>query len=530
MANTSYTSVQEAAVEFANSIASIVNAAAAETAGVDVMWFRATPDKRSQDVIFQSYTLYGVCDCPLKFKAVYTDTGYDDAAITYNIMGLEYSVPLTLEIALQTWQDATGNDGTIPQRGDIVFIPASRKLVEVVSMTPVKAIGAQLTSYKVNCSIYKPTRSRLVGDNLKTSIEDNTVNLKSLFGDDIKNTFENVIDDKQLSMFNSTQQDIHKTVIPNNTADSTVEQPIANIISHELLVDGHLVARNCYDMNTDKNPVVKYAKTDTIDASSYRTYSCWICLDETDTYKNIKSFTTDIETVEIKTASGKETVQRPTGNKIYIKEYSGKRFDAGTEVVIERGNIIICGTVLDTDTYTIQIHPSAIRALNRAVKNWTNLPGYVIRKDNSINLLHAEGKSSYYDISIHANCSVYFDFNGTTVVLQSPVKLKPSKWYGIVLNYCGALSVNIFESDPELKQICAVSGIKQSSGLSDEFSYSINKSKSKMTNIRLYTAANTDIDKQITDLVSFNTPYDSLAVINDSADKPLNKPYVGQQR
>ena len=167
MSNNVYLSAQEAAINFANSIANMINAAAAETAGIDVLWFRATPDKRSQDVVFQSYTLYGVNDCPLEFKAVYTDTGYDDAAITYNIMGLEYSVPLTLEIAVQTWKTATSDDGTIPQRGDIVFIPTSRKLVEVVSMTPIKAIGAQLTSYKVNCSVYKPTRSRLVGENLK---------------------------------------------------------------------------------------------------------------------------------------------------------------------------------------------------------------------------------------------------------------------------------------------------------------------------------------------------------------------------
>lgn len=518
-------------MEFANSIASIVNAAAAETAGVDVMWFRATPDKRSQDVIFQSYTLYGVSDCPLKFKAVYTDTGYDDAAITYNIMGLEYSVPLTLEIAVQTWQDVTGNDGTIPQRGDIVFIPASRKLVEVVSMTSVKAIGAQLTSYKVNCSIYKPTRSRLVGDNLKTSIEDNTVNLKSLFGDDIKNTFENIVDDNQLSMFNSTQEDKHKTITLNNTADSTTEQPIMNIISHELLVDGHLVARSCYNMNVDRNPVVRYTAKDIIDASSCRSYSCWFCLDDAEGYRNIKSFTTDVDLIDVKTSAGTtEKVERPKGDKIYIKEYSGKRFEAGTEVVIERGNIVLCGTVMDSSAYTVKLHPSAIRALNKSVKNWFKLMGYVIREDNSVNLLHGDGKSSYYDISLHANCCITLDFNGTTLILQSPVKFKPGKWYGLVLNYGGLLSLSVFESDPALKQICSVSGIRNSFGLNDEFIYSINKSKSKMTNIRLYTVANTDVDKQITDLVSFNTPYNSLAVINDSADKPLNKPYVGQQR
>ena len=213
-------SLQEAAIQYAKSMALNINAAAAEVAGVEVMWFRAKPDKRSQDVIFQSYTLYGVEDCPLRFKAMYSDTGYDDAAITYNIMGLEYAIPLTLEIALKTWTTATEEDGSLPQRGDVVFIPLSNKLVEVVSMTPVKAIGAQITSYKVNCSIYKPTRSRLVGENLKESIAANTENLYSRFGEDIKNVIDNVVDDKQLSMFNSTSKDKYKEVKAEPAPDS----------------------------------------------------------------------------------------------------------------------------------------------------------------------------------------------------------------------------------------------------------------------------------------------------------------------
>ena len=191
-------SVQEAATIFAKELALHLNAAAAETAGIEVMWFRAIPDKRSQDVIFQSYTLFGVEDCPLTFTAIYSDAGYDDATISYNIMGIEYQVPLTLEIAKETWDKITKNDGSLPQRGDIVFIPISNKLVEVVSMSPIKSIAAQITSFKVNCSVYKPTRSRIVGENLKESIDQNTTNLYKRFGEDIQNVIDNVIDDKQL--------------------------------------------------------------------------------------------------------------------------------------------------------------------------------------------------------------------------------------------------------------------------------------------------------------------------------------------
>ena len=62
-------SIQEAAAKFVSDILGGLNSAATQVAGVDVMWFRLQPDKRSQDVIFQSYTLYGVEDCPLSLKA-----------------------------------------------------------------------------------------------------------------------------------------------------------------------------------------------------------------------------------------------------------------------------------------------------------------------------------------------------------------------------------------------------------------------------------------------------------------------------
>ena len=308
------TSIQEAAMAFANTITASLNSSIANMMGVEVMWFRLIPDKKNQDVIFQSYTLFGVEDCPLVFNAMYSDTGYDDAAITYNIMGLEYSVPLTLEIPVQTWNEITKNDGTLPQRGDIVFIPLSNKLVEVVSMTPVKAMAAQITTYKVNCSIYKPSRSRIVGDNLKTSIKESTVNLDSRFGKDIENTFANVVDDNQISIFTSTAKDEHKEITKENDpkSDLITAREVNNIISEDILIDGHIISRSYYDMEIKSDVVVKYThKTDIWSEGTERCLSCWINIKDVDLSKNIKEL------------SGEKV-----GNTCYIKigSFSGKKF------------------------------------------------------------------------------------------------------------------------------------------------------------------------------------------------------------
>lgn len=513
-------SVQEAAAAFAKEMAAMINAAAADAVGIDVMWFRARPDKRSQDVIFQSYTLYGVDDCPITVKAVYGDNGYDDAAITYNIMGLEYSVPLTLEIPVSTWNEAVNNDGSLPQRGDIAFIPLSNKLVEVVSMTPVKAIAAQITSYKVNCSIYKPTRSRLVGENLKTSIEENTENLHSRFGTEIKDTLKNVVDNKQLDMFNSTTRDKHKSVTGLHEDDGLITNKlIRNIISEDLIFDGHIVARTYYDMEIGNKTVVKYIKKDNIVEDDERCLSCWVKLKDAPDYRNIKKLSTDVTSHGV-----------PTGEYIYIDEFSGKRFPAGTDVVIERGNIVICGKIDDSQKYRVKVHPNLIRGLSKNLKNWTGLTGYIIREDNIVNLLTGESPSGGLYVDVKANNYISINVNNSTILVQLNTRLKSNKWYGFIINIGKTISVDLFEGAPDIKHICGVNNIPNKYSLVGEYDYSIVKSPSYLTNIRLYDCFNNELDKQITDLVSYNTPYDSHAIINDSADTPLNKVYVGEQR
>lgn len=514
-------SVQEAAVNYANTIANMVNKAATNVAGIDVLWFRAMPDKRSQDVIFQSYTLYGVDDCPLRFKALYSDTGYDDAALTYNIMGIEYAVPLTLDIAVGTWYDITDNDGTIPQRGDIVFIPLSKKLVEVVSMTPVKAIGAQITSFKVNCSTYKPTRSRIVGENLKTSIEDSTVNLMSQFGEDIDNTIQNIVDDNQLSMFNSTNEDKHKKVEKTSEVTSlTTDRSIRNIISENIMADGHIVARNYYDMSMISGTVITYKhKPDIIKDADERCLSCWFNIKDFEGYKNVKEISTDLD------EKGK-----PTGNHIYINAYTGKRMAPGTPVVLERGNIVICGTVDDSERYSLKVHPKVIKGLNTSIRNWTGLTGYIIRRDNVINLLSGKGNDGDFTINIKANNYISISFGEDEMLIQLSSKLKCNRWYGLVLNLGPTMSMSIFDSDPALKMMCSADNIKNRYWKSNTYTYTISSSDSFITNIRLYDVSNNELDKQITDLVSYMTPYNSHAIINDSADTPLNKEYIAEQR
>ena len=133
--------------------------------GVVVKWFRAAPVDRAIDVIFQEYTLMNVTDCGFDVNVIYNDTGYDEAALQYNMMGIQYQIPLTLSVSIDVWNAATNNDGTLPQKKDIVYFPQSNKLYQVVSMNPVKTVASQITAYNCNLSIYKPERSVHLNNN-----------------------------------------------------------------------------------------------------------------------------------------------------------------------------------------------------------------------------------------------------------------------------------------------------------------------------------------------------------------------------
>jgi hypothetical protein len=500
-------SIQEMAAEFANGFLASLNSMVAETVGVDVIWFRATPDKRSQDVIFQTYTLYGVEDCPLTLKAVYTDNSYDDAAITFNIMGLEYSVPLTLEIAVNTWYEATNYDGTLPQRGDIVFIPISRKLMEVVSMTPVKKIGAQLTSFKVNLSIYKPTRSRIVGENLKESIKENTVNLNSRFGKDIDETFKNIVDEDQLSIFSTTSVDRAKENAVTRHYDSIMKD-VNNIIENNINIDGHIVSRSYYDAHNGKNFVVRYKRADSIQKSDMRCLSCLVQLHSLD-----ETGMTNIAKMSLK------------GNILTVE--ARKKLDEGTEVIISRGTMSIVGKVISKQPYCIELNKDAVSKLNSASNSWFSIPGYTIEKVSNANILTGIGDTGLsIDIKSGKIISLMIGDKETQYRLTTP--LVYDKWYGVIINLGENTSIDVFEELEQLTNIVHLPDMRNKYWQDLEIkNYQLNVSNCYITNIRLYDTKNTEIDKQLMDLTTYNIPNSSHAIINDSTDIYLDKKFTG---
>jgi hypothetical protein len=106
--------------------------------------------------------------------------------------------------------------------------------------------------------------------------------------------------------------------------------------------------------------------------------------------------------------------------------------------------------------------------------------------------------------------------------------LKFNKWYGIIVNISSKVIIDIFEELGQLERIMHLEGMRNKYWKEMVISnYQIMMSNSYITNIRLYDTANTEIDKQLIDLTTYNIPDNYHAIINDSVDIYLDKKYIG---
>lgn len=499
-------SIQEMAVEFANTMYKKLNQSVASTMGVDVMWFRAFPDKKNQDVIFQTYTLYGVEDCPLQFKAIYSDTNYDEAALTYNIMGISYAIPMSIEVDVATWESVTGNDGTIPQQYDIVYIPLTQKLLEVASMTPIKKMGGQLTGYKLNLSTYKPKRNRVVGENLQESIDENTVSRDSLFVSEIENALKDIVDNHQLDIKDSTPKDADKKI----TSFGEKITDTNYIKKYNLVVDGHTVSRNYYDLSMLNGVTINYNIIDTFTNKDTRTFSCWLRIHEnTSTVKNLK---TPLALSEDK-------------NGTYINVKLGTNFKKGDSVIFKRGLIKLPGKVITNNK--ILVNSEQVKKLSRMNTEWYNVPGFAVLKETDVTLL----QSDRLTLSLKGLSFISIKIDNEEKLIQLSKDLSKGVWLGIMIKLGSTFDVDVFSCTNKLECIESLQNIKNDAYTSIELSNPfISPGDCDITNIRLCSGNYKTIDNKIQEFITYHVKNDSKYIINDDAMTFLNKNFMGDQR
>ena len=463
--------------------------------GVVVKWFRAAPVDRAIDVIFQEYTLMNVTECGFDVNVIYDDTGYDEAALQYNMMGIQYQIPLTLSVSIDVWNAATNNDGTLPQKKDIVYFPQSNKLYQVVSMNPVKTVASQITAYKCNLSIYKPERSVHLNNNLAETIENYTESVNSVFGKDIENEITDIVADKQTSAFNSSATMDKYKELGFNKNDN-------RIIMSKLISDGHLISRNYYNnTSNDLEYLVKYMNSNDYINNDDRFYSVIFRL------KNNAS--SDI--ILTKSKVNKTTTIYKANKDLKSKYISINRGIIQLFGVNENGKIKIENSLLDN-------YP----------ENWNKVGNYTIN-DTQYNLLKGYNDKEALSIDIISN-SVILIINSKVINIPLDVNLNDGIWYNLSINLSQNGNLRIYKLSDKVEEICYSEFTLKNWKNININEYQISNSDLDIRNIRLFNERIDDKDKQLINLISEFSNDTSKLIIADNVDELETHPYYGQQR
>lgn len=497
-----------------------MNNVANQMFGIEARWFRAVPQQRSKDVIFQEYTLSCVEDTPLCIKVVLPDGNFPDSKYNFDLMGLEYNIPLEIQIDKKYWEDNAGF-GTAPQKKDIVYLPMPNKLYQVESAYLKRGFMEQETTWVCNLIKYQPEASRKEGDALKETIDKYTVSEGELFGEILQGEMEKLTDKKQMSPMSSTSEDKYKEL------DKSLK-----IIPYSLDIWGIKVAESVYDLNTSKiYNAIKYKNSgDYISTDSDRSITTWV-----NARKDID------KPYDVLWIIPNNTLTPPANFKIKIA--GKKRFGIDDTFVIQRSESQnLYAKVIDDNhsaqgIYWCKIDQKVVDNLNSMQSQWWTKPGWKMRVKNPIVLIDGINETTTgFEVTINADQYIKIKYGYQEYIAAMPEKMIQGDWYGIVVNIGNSWNqYNVYVWKPSLTddsqklQNIFYETIPFTAQETTVDQYTIDRSYAYMTNIRLFNST-IEEEKQVHELLSYFSQNADKALILDNADPKFRAPYISQQR
>lgn len=520
-----------------------INAVVNEMLGYEVKWFRAVPQQRSKDVIFQEYTLSNVAECPLDMKAVIPGGAFPDSKYNYDLIGLEYSIPLEIQIDKKYWENISGF-GTAPQKGDIVYFVMPNKLYEVESSHLFRGFMEQETAWKINLVKYQPKASRKESTQLQQTIDLYTVSAEEIFGEAIDNNIEKLVDDTQMSQFNGTTQDKYKAF-----------DPSIRTINQAINIYGTVVSQSFYDM---QSPVwynaITYDTTDTIGSTDDRAITAWIqprtipAIHKSYNVSNITDISDDTIDPSIFDTYDASLYSRANYTVTLSDAPLLSQVQIDDNVVIARQGALnfyakVVGISINPLKYYVMINSFVLEDLTAIKSDWADQTGYKLTPKEPISII--DGVNDFGDhvlsVNVYANQYVAISYahtyaNEDAYVVRMDEKLKDDQWYGIVVNIGNSwqqYSVFVWEKHETDKYAKLQNVFYETLRLYGEEiavdNYTINKSPAYLTNLRLF---NTTIEeeKQANELLSYFSKDGDQLILSDNGDAVMKIPYITKQR
>lgn len=484
--------------------------------GIDSRWFRAVPELASKDVIFLEYTLSSVDPTPICIKLIVPNGQFPDAKNNYDLLGLEYEIPLEVQMDFKYWSECAG-EGTMPQKGDIVYIPLSNKLYEVNSASEVRGFMEQITGWKCNLVKYVPSKARTfnVDEDTNMSLEDTlskyTASVESLMGDEIRDDIEKLTSPSQTSPHLNSKRDIYKKL--SNGLETKIEK---------LYAANTLFADSYYDFTSNKgNKTITYTYIDNIYKESERSFYAWV-----NPQKHGRLI--DVQSIEC-----------VSKNIFKIKLKSIASLEIGSYVTLSKTESLYFNAKIisnENGFYNIHISDYFINKLYKLKTNWYNITGYKL-SNSQVNLI----QSKFITVSLLNRKIILIELNNQIFEVILEKTLLPNKWYSIFVNFSNTLAklgVNIWESN-EMYSIDKNANQLELLNMHswditpfemENIEYVVNNNNSYLTNIRLSDIILVEAKNQINELISMYTKHSDKYLIIDNADIITNMIYKTENR
>ena len=394
--------------------------------GMDSMYFRATPQKNSEDaVVFQEYTLYNVENCGQQLKVLMQDGSYQGGDYTAGLFGVEFQQIPEADIAIDEWYSKYPRD-TQPQKGDIIYVALLNKIFEVNSASVVYGAGNMPMYFKAALHKYTPKASRRESEDLKQTIDEMTVSQEELFGETISQEVADTVVEVETA-YNTTS-----TVDPMKDAD------LSSVVYEELYGPHNVKISNAYyDMLTASKPVTYHtaASWEPDSERPYWLFSCW--LRYTDNSKK-KEY-----------SLRKITPITQDGKRAFFRLETPLKLRAGDTVTVSKGSLVtLTGEITDQfedcETAPIVSFPLAdIQLMERKLKDWHKTGPFKIQKSAIFSPIRSDNAS--FGITLNPTSGkIRIDFGGLTKETSLPLDTTLSKWTYIMAGLApDNVSVNI---------------------------------------------------------------------------------------
>lgn len=386
---------------------------ATEMVGLEALWFRNVPEKDSEDIILQEYTLSHV-ECPREIKVITSQSDYNPGAFVATLFSVDYEANMEINVPIEDWRNIYGSD-TMPQQNDIVYIKIWHKIYEVKSSCVVYQAGSIPMYYKISLGKYVPNRATAMPEHIAESFDEMMVSQEELFGEKISEEVGDTTAPRE------TNYNTHTYVDPEKDFD------IDSITNDKFIaLDGNIVGYAYYDMAKAEQPVTYYVSTQYSpdNERNHFIYTCWFRINET-------------ESKEEKPCRVFSLYQKDK-QFAYFRISTQLRLAEGDTVTVSRGRLIsVTGEIVRLDCenmFFVKVPIGQVNQMNKKLTNWYESGSFRVSKNSTVTLLKSLDDNFFVKTNVQEN-NVSVRFGNIKKTFKSKKDIDFTKWIYLAIDF-----------------------------------------------------------------------------------------------